>query len=238
MSGAVTPPPTLPGGVMRRHGAVESTRAGIPGHARAALKAAGRMAARMCVLAALARYRIATMLLGRQRAFAGVVQHAARWTGMWGAYRRRELLRMLGVAAEDCYVEFGTLLSKPTARIGPGAYVGAYCCLGDARIGPKAMLADGVCVPSGAHQHGTGGDAVPMADQAGRPETIHIGADCWIGARAVVLADVDRGAIVAAGAVVTRPVPAGDVVAGVPAKRIGRRATSHSPDQRTEAPNR
>lgn len=55
-----------------------------------------------------------------------------------------------------------------------------------------------------------------------RPAPIHIGKRVWIGSNATVLPGVTigDGAVVAAGAVVTKDVPANTVVGGVPAKVI------------------
>jgi acetyltransferase-like isoleucine patch superfamily enzyme len=68
------------------------------------------------------------------------------------------------------------------------------------------------------------------AVQVGSPPHVHpmkvghvkIGNRCWIGAKAVILKDVELGdnCIVGAGAVVTESFPPGSVVAGVPAKLI------------------
>jgi acetyltransferase-like isoleucine patch superfamily enzyme len=48
---------------------------------------------------------------------------------------------------------------------------------------------------------------------------VRIGSRCWIGAKAIILKDVEigDGCVVGAGAVVTRSFPSGSVVAGVPA---------------------
>ena len=48
------------------------------------------------------------------------------------------------------------------------------------------------------------------------PMYVNVGA--WIGAGAIIMADVGDHAIVGAGAVVNRPIPSGVVAAGVPAK--------------------
>ena len=55
-----------------------------------------------------------------------------------------------------------------------------------------------------------------------------MGADCWIGTNAVLVASskplkIGVGAIVAAGAVVTKDVAPYSIVAGVPAREISRR---------------
>ena len=54
------------------------------------------------------------------------------------------------------------------------------------------------------------------------PAAIHIGKKVWIGAHATILPGVTIAdhAVIAAGAVVTKDVPAGAIVAGVPAKVI------------------
>jgi acetyltransferase-like isoleucine patch superfamily enzyme len=60
------------------------------------------------------------------------------------------------------------------------------------------------------------------ADRAIRTGPVVIGDRVWIGCRAIVVSGVTigRGAIVAAGSVVTRDVPAGVLVAGNPARII------------------
>ncbi len=190
----------------------------------ASTKEALRILARLVILWRVFFYRLLATAIGETRAFQDASQRASRWVGLWGVYRRRALLRGLGAnLADDCHIEVGALLSKPTIVIGPGAYVGAYCTLGDVRIGAKTMLADGVRIPSGPASHGVDCLDIPMADQPGAAKTVCIGRDCWIGTNAVVLADVGDHAIVAAGAVVTKPVAPYAVVAGVPAEVIGDR---------------
>jgi galactoside O-acetyltransferase len=67
---------------------------------------------------------------------------------------------------------------------------------------------------------------IPIREQGHNPGTIIVKDDVWIGANVSVLGNVTigKGAIVAAGAVVTKDIEEFTIVGGVPAKQIGGRS--------------
>jgi acetyltransferase-like isoleucine patch superfamily enzyme len=89
-------------------------------------------------------------------------------------------------------------------------------------IGAHTLLAPGVFITDHTHNAARG---ILLQDQGIRSAPVVIGDDVWLGTKAVVLSGVTigDGAIVGAGAVVTKDVPAHAIVAGVPARVIGER---------------
>lgn len=99
----------------------------------------------------------------------------------------------------------------------------------DVHIGNDVMFGPDVTIITGDHRMDvltrpmtsiSESEKLPENDQ----DVVFEG-DNWIGARAVILKGVHigRGAVIAAGAVVTRRVPPYSIVGGVPAKVIGHR---------------
>jgi acetyltransferase-like isoleucine patch superfamily enzyme len=92
------------------------------------------------------------------------------------------------------------------------------------RIGSKVMLGSEVSIWGGNHAVARFGQFMAdIHDADKRPEDdlgVVIEDDVWVGSKAVILHGVriGRGAIVAAGAVVTKDVPPYGVVGGVPAR--------------------
>ncbi len=92
---------------------------------------------------------------------------------------------------------------------------------GGVRFGSGVTVSEGAKIYT--HSHPLPGRNTPWRDMPPQAGLLEIGDDVWIGANAIVLGNVRRigvGAIVAAGAVVTKDVPDYAVVAGVPAKVV------------------
>jgi acetyltransferase-like isoleucine patch superfamily enzyme len=121
-------------------------------------------------------------------------------------------------ASWETSVGFGTVFVHRAASLGRHASLGRYCVIGEADIGESVMIGSRVSVPSGKRQHLD--DDGRLSAGAGRFERVAIGAGCWIGDGAVVMADVGPTSIVAAGSIVSSPMPAGVTLGGNPARVI------------------
>lgn len=108
-------------------------------------------------------------------------------------------------------------------RIGDDCSFNPYCVIyghGGLRIGNSVRIAaHTVIVPA---NHNFDDPHTPIRLQGLTTKGITIGNDVWIGAGVRIMdgVEIGNGCVVAAGSVVTKSVPNGAVVAGVPAKVI------------------
>jgi len=112
------------------------------------------------------------------------------------------------------YINYGK-----NTRIGKNVFINFDCVfldLGGITIEDNVLIAPKVSLLSEAHP------LSPAERQSLIPGAIHIKKNAWIGAGATILPGVTIGenAVVAAGAVVSKDVPANTIVGGVPAKII------------------
>ena len=115
-------------------------------------------------------------------------------------------------------IQFGSFFAHAQAKVGPRVYIGPYCVLGRVDIGERTQIASGVMIPSGKRQHSRSDDGNIETSNLEHFDTVSIGADCWIGTGAILLASVGAQSTIGAGAVVVKPIPAGVTAVGNPAR--------------------
>lgn len=157
--------------------------------------------------------------------------------------RRAWYRRVVGVEMGDgADVHLGTQLwfygpgqvRRNAVRIGAGTRINADAildCRGGLEIGDHVSISAQAAIVTADHDH-------QAADFALRHRRVVIEDRVWIGMRAVILPGVriGHGAVVAAGAVVTRDVEPGCIVAGIPARRVGQRNPSSMSYELNERP--
>lgn len=157
----------------------------------------------------------------------GVSQEAIRITmEMNNVYHTPEELRALFSELTGKPVDEGFGLFPPfytdcgkNITVGKHVFINSGCSFQDQGgifIGDESLIGHQVVLATLNHEY-------TVSKRAGMtPAPIHIGKRVWIGAHATILPGVTigNGAIVAAGAVVTKDVPAYTIVGGVPARVI------------------
>jgi len=127
------------------------------------------------------------------------------------------------------FQRFSTLHIHERAELSVGDGVsfspGCTVCVHErVEIGPGSTFGEGVSIHDEDHVHEPFG--VPLSERGFMTAPVIIGRNVWVGAKATILKGVTIGddAVIGAGAVVTRHIPARAVAVGVPA-RVIRRAT-------------
>jgi len=117
-------------------------------------------------------------------------------------------------------------------KIGKNCSIHSFCVLygaGGLTIGDHVRMATHAIVVGG--NHGFDDPDLPLHEQQPTKKGIKIGDDVWIGAGVIILDGVTIGphAVIGAGSVVTRDIPAESVAMGVPAKVTRMRGDKKKP---------
>lgn len=164
-------------------------------------------------------YFLLSLIFNKNALIASFSQLISLLPGKTGSYLRSGFYRFtLASCSKDALVGFGTLFSQQDTEIGCGTYIGPQCNIGRCKIGRDALLGSGVHIMSGKGQHNFADSTKRIKDQGGVFSKVEVGENCWLGNGALVMANVGRNSVVAAGSVVVDDVPEGVVVGGNPAK--------------------
>jgi acetyltransferase-like isoleucine patch superfamily enzyme len=174
----------------------------------------------VCLVIALPLAAIAGF--GRIKPLYTICAHlCALGPGLAGDYLRIAFYRLtLASCSMNSRISFGSFFAHSQARVGSGVYIGSYCIFGRTNIGDGTQIASAVQILSGQHQHVRDNEGKISGAEDGQFKTVTIGANCWIGAAAVVMADVGTGTTIGAGSVVTAAIPEFCVAVGSPARVI------------------
>jgi UDP-3-O-[3-hydroxymyristoyl] glucosamine N-acyltransferase len=132
----------------------------------------------------------------------------------------------------NCLLERGTFFKfdgiwkpGPSIILGNNNFLGSHC---EFNIKKRITVGNDCLIASGCkfidHDHGISLNEL-MRKQHGPESEIIIGNNVWLGVNAVILKGITigDGAIIAAGAVVTKSILPDEIWAGIPAKKIGHR---------------
>lgn len=166
-------------------------------------------------------YSLLALTLNKDSLLAGYSQLLSLIPGKTGAILRAGFYRFAFTACSpDAVISFMVLFSQQDTEIGSGVYLGPQCNIGRCKIGKNTLLGSGVHVMSGKGQHNFDDPDTPIKDQGGVFNKVEIGENCWLGNGALVMANIGKGSVIAAGSVVTKDIPEGVIAAGNPAKVI------------------
>lgn len=166
-------------------------------------------------------YLVAKTLGLKDQMFRSFSQSLSLVPGLLGSYLRIAFYRLVMTHCDkDIVIGFATLFSQQDTEIQYGTYIGPQCNIGTCLIEKNCLLGSGVHILSGKEQHNFTDLDTPLREQGGEFNKVTIGEDSWLGNGAIVMANVGKKCIVAAGAVVVQDVPDYAIVGGNPAKII------------------
>lgn len=132
---------------------------------------------------------------------------------------------LLGLGGRDVRVAPGAILRIPFEQVGRDVFFGLYAyCNGNVTIGDHVLIGPHCSIAAGNHKFDPSTGCFSARTEKDYDNSIVIGAGSWLASNVTVTAGVriGRANLVCAGAVVTHSTPDYAIVAGIPARPVGR----------------
>lgn len=137
--------------------------------------------------------------------------------------RRRALT--LGFTGNDVQVAPGAIIRIPKEQVGNKVFFGLYVyCHGNVTIEDEVLIGPHCSITAGNHKYNPQTQSFSLRTEKDYDNSIVIGRGSWLASKVTVTAGVKIGKanLICAGAVVTHSTEDFAIMAGVPAKQIGR----------------
>lgn len=136
--------------------------------------------------------------------------------------RRAEIL---GFGGKNTQIAPGANVRVSPGLIGNNSFIGLYCYLnGKVTVGDNVLIGPHCSVIAGNHKFDPATGFFSARTEGDGDDTVSIADGCWLASNVTVTPGVHLGRanLICAGAVVTKSTPDYAIMAGVPAKQIGR----------------
>lgn len=132
---------------------------------------------------------------------------------------------MYGFKEKDIQVQPGAIVNCPTEQVGKNVLIGLYVYIsGNVTIGDNVLVGPRTSIAAGNHKFDPKTGCFSERTENDCDESIVIGDGCWLASNVTVTGGVKMGKanLICAGAVVTKSTPDYAIMAGVPARQVGR----------------
>ena len=156
----------------------------------------------------------------------------------------------LGLGGRNILVAPGAILRIPFEQVGSDIFFGLYTyCNGNVTVGDHVLIGPHCSIAAGNHKFDPKTGYFSARTEKDYDNSIVIGEGCWLASNVTVTAGVKLGRanLVCAGAVVTHSTEDYAIIAGIPARQVGRIDPEtgeyiwfhekKSPDDETEEPS-
>ncbi len=132
---------------------------------------------------------------------------------------------MLGFVGRNVLVAPGAIIRIPREQVGANVFIGLYTYLnGNVTVGNNVLIGPHCSLPAGNHKFDPATGWFSARSEDDGDDSIVVGDGCWLASHVTVTGGVKLGRanLICAGSVVTKSTPDYAIMAGTPARQIGR----------------